>query len=130
MKYENEALRERRNALPAHQFFVIHTELAKPTDDVRAALEPLVKEHLDWVRDLEESGILFAAGPLVSTDEPHTGAGMIIVRGPSKAEIETLAATCPFHKAGVRKFTVRGWQMNEGSLNVTLRVSSKSMLLG
>tara|TARA_R110002072_G_scaffold240743_1_gene399261 strand:- start:135 stop:527 length:393 start_codon:yes stop_codon:yes gene_type:complete len=130
MKYENETLRERRDALPAHQFFIIHTELAEPTDDVRAALEPLVTQHLDWVRDLEESGILFAAGPLVSADEPHSGAGMIVVRGTSKAEAEALAATCPFHKAGVRKFTVRGWQINEGSLNVTLRISNKSMLLG
>jgi uncharacterized protein YciI len=129
MKYENETLRERRDALPAHQFFIIHTELVEPTDDVRAALEPLVTEHLDWVRDLEESGILFAAGPLVSADEPHSGAGMIVVRGTSKAEAEALAATCPFHKAGVRKFTVRGWQINEGSLNVTVRISNKSMLL-
>lgn len=104
------------------QLYVIFTE---PT----AGLEPImanVKEHLHYQIDLEKRGILFAAGPLWTDDGQHWGGeGMVIVRAKSRAEAMAIAEADPMHKAGARRFKVRPWLINEGSITVKIGYSDQ-----
>lgn len=78
-------------------------------------------EHFDYLRELERSGVLFAAGPFFDETGARHGAGMIIIRAGTRAEAERLAFREPFTAAGMRTMTLTPWQRNEGSLNLRIR---------
>jgi hypothetical protein len=48
---------------------------------------------------------------------------MVVVRAKSLAEAKQIAARDPMHKSGARKFTVRPWFVNEGTIAVRLNYS-------
>ena len=76
-------------------------------------LPELSRQHLLWLWELERSGKLFSAGPVEAADatDPYW---MIVIAAPGKAEAERVAEGEPFHVAGWRQNTVRGWNINEG----------------
>ena len=85
-------------------------------------MREVVPQHLAFQLDLEARGIMFGAGPLFPPDSDHwQGEGMVIIRANSLEEAKAIAAEDPMHTAGKRKYTVREWMMNEGT--ITLRVS-------
>jgi uncharacterized protein YciI len=90
-------------------------------------LEPVLKnldEHLKFQVELERRGIMFGAGPFWDDDETHwSGDGMVIVRAESLAAARAIAAQDPMHKNGARRFTVRPWLLNEGTLTLRLNFS-------
>jgi len=47
-----------------------------------------------------------------------------VVRAGSRAEAASIAERDPMHKSGARRFTVRPWMINEGT--VTIRFDSSS----
>ncbi len=52
----------------------------------------VVDEHLDYQRELESRGIMFAAGPLATTDEQHwNGEGLFVYRAESLAAAKAIA---------------------------------------
>ena len=105
------------------QLYAIFT---KPTDGLGPVLEKL-QAHLNFQVDLERRGILFAAGPFWSDDERSwLGEGMVIVRAASLEEARQLAASDPMHQSGARRFEVRPWLINEGSLTVKITFSNGS----
>ena len=77
---------------------------------------------------LEREGIMFAAGPMWDDDE-WNGEGLVVVRAASRPEAIAIAERDPMHRSGARKFTVRPWMMNEGTVTVRLDMSSQRFAL-
>jgi len=104
------------------QLYVIFTE---PTSGM-APIMQVIKEHLDYQIDLEKRGIMFAAGPLWTDDgKSWAGEGMVIVRAASTEEAEEIAKADPMHRNGARRFRVRPWLINEGSITVRIGYSDQ-----
>ena len=119
---EHQAMRDK---LPGHQFYLIFTEATELWEngdiDERARTG---KDHLLWLKSHEQSGLLFGSGPLAPSleeEQPKSfPGGMFIFRAKSRAEAETIAESEPFHKAGFRRYTIKPWRMNEGTLTVKI----------
>jgi uncharacterized protein YciI len=101
----------------AKQLYVVFTS---PTNGLGPVFEN-IKVHLEHQEKLEREGIMFLAGPNWTDDEKYwEGEGMFVIRAKSLAEAKAIAESDPMHKCGARKFRVRPWMINEGSINVRL----------
>ena len=70
---------------------------------------------------------MIAAGPMWSDDERMwTGDGLVVVRAGSREEAVSIAERDPMHASGARKFTVRPWMINEGTVTIRLDSSSQT----
>jgi hypothetical protein len=120
MKLPAAKILEASKGMAQKQLYVIFTTPAN-------GLEPVmhnVKEHLEFQVDLERRGIMFGAGPFWDDDETQwSGDGMVIIRAESLAAARAIAEQDPMHKSGARKFTIRPWLLNEGTLTVRLNFS-------
>lgn len=97
-----------------------------PAGDIGPILERM-EEHLDFQVSLEKDGILYAAGPMWSDDEQSwAGDGLVVVRAGSRAEAIAIAERDPMHRSGARRFTVRPWMINEGTVTIRLDNSSQT----
>ncbi len=86
----------------------------------------MLPEHLAHQIALEKEGVLFGAGP-VSGEDGARKHGMIIVRADSFAQARAIADRDPFHKAGLRSYSIDRWSLNEGSLTFTVNFSDQSV---
>ena len=91
----------------------------------REEIEERLPEHLEHQIRLEQEGIMFGAGPLF-TEQGKGGRGMIIVRAGSFEEAHAIADRDPFHKHGLRTYTVDRWQLNEGTVSIRINYSDGS----
>ena len=89
----------------------------------------VIKEHLEWAQGLERRGVLFAAGPFVDDDGGILGDGMFVIRADSAAHAERVFAEDPIHVEGFRRFTVHGWVLHEGTLNISINLSDRTYAL-
>ena len=111
---------EASRGMAQKQLYVVFTT---PAHGLDAVLEH-VEEHLKFQVDLERRGIMFGAGPFWDEDETYwSGDGMVIIRAESLAAARAIAAVDPMHKSGSRRFTVRPWLLNEGTLTLRLNFS-------
>ena len=116
--YKSEA--KRRGAL-ALELFVAQSTPAKTQENVKACLP----DHLAYQAALERAGQLAFAGPMSDeTGEHMQGVGMIVYRADSLAAAQQLAENDPMHKSGARSFVLRRWLINEGSLNLSVGLST------
>ena len=107
----------------AKQLYVVVTT---PVNGLGPVMEK-IKEHLAFQESLEEQGIMFAAGPQWTDDETSwEGDGMVVIRAKSLAEARAIAAKDPMHVSGARKFIVRPWLVNEGTVTITLNYAKRS----
>ena len=122
--YKQEA--KGRGALALELFVVTSTPTAAP-EAVKAALPA----HLAYQRDRELAGQLVLAGPLSddSGDEMQ-GTGMIVYRAESMDAARALAEADPMHSVKARSYTLRKWLINEGSLTVSVGLSTGKVTLG
>jgi len=105
------------------QLYAIFTVPAGGIDPILANME----EHLAFQVSLEKEGILYAAGPMWSDDEQSwEGDGLVVVRAASREEAKAIAERDPMHARGARKFTVRPWMINEGTVTIRLDSSSQT----
>ncbi|MEX0957506.1 MAG: YciI family protein [Rhizobiaceae bacterium] len=105
------------------QLYAIFTT---PTGAIEQILENL-EDHLAFQVSLEKEGILYAAGPMWSDDEQSwDGDGLVVVRAASREEARAIAERDPMHVSGARKFTVRPWMINEGTVTIRLDSSSQT----
>ena len=105
------------------QLYAIFTT---PTDGLGPVFAN-IEEHLKFQVQLEQDGILYAAGPMWTDDEEHwEGEGLVVVKAASRAKAIAIAERDPMHKAGARSFRVRPWLINEGSVTITLNNSSQT----
>lgn len=117
---EYKAIAQGRGAL-AFELYVAVSTPQKAPDEVKAVLP----DHLAYIQGLEVSGQLMMAGPLSDeTGEKMQGAGMLVLRAGSMEEAHGLAANDPMHATGARSFTLRRWLVNEGSVSVSVGLST------
>tara|TARA_B100001939_G_C16893563_1_gene596552 strand:- start:201 stop:542 length:342 start_codon:yes stop_codon:yes gene_type:complete len=104
----------------AKQLFVVFTEPTGGLDKVQNSRA----EHLKYQVEIEQRGIMFAAGPLADdSGESWSGDGMVIIRADSLEEATKIAEADPMHSSGARKFNIRPWLMNEGGFNLRVTFS-------
>lgn len=121
--YKSEA--KSRGAL-ALELYVAHSTPARAPEDVKASLP----DHLAYQAQLEHSGHLAFAGPMSDeTGEHMQGVGLIIYRAESLEAARKLAEDDPMHKSGARSFVLRRWMINEGSLNLSVGLSTGKISL-
>jgi uncharacterized protein YciI len=92
----------------------------------------LMRRHLQFQLEMEDRGVLLAAGPLDGAGQasslaayrdiaPASGSriidasGMYLIAAPSREAAEEIARSEPFESAGWRTHTLCAWQLNEGT---------------
>ncbi len=114
------------SAMLQKQLYAVFTV---PTGGMEPILQGL-EEHLAFQMQLEREGIMFAAGPMWSDDEQEwNGDGLVVVRAANRAEAVEIAERDPMHRSGARRFTVRPWMINEGTMTVRLDLSSQKFTI-
>ena len=114
---------KQRGAL-ALELFVVESTAAQSPEQVKATLP----EHLAYQQTLERAGRLAFAGPTSDlSGELMEGCGLIIYRADSMEEARQLADEDPMHKTGARSYTLRKWLINEGSLSLTVGLSTNQV---
>ena len=104
----------------AKQLYVVFTT---PVNGIGPVMENVVR-HLEFQEQLQREGIMFAAGPNWTDDEQNwEGEGMVVIRAASLVEAQAIAAKDPMHESNARKFRVRPWLVNEGTILVRLNYS-------
>ena len=102
----------------------------EPLDDpIKAYMENHREEfdrHLEWLRQIEADGTMFASGVL-KDENNWDGSGMAIIRAKSYKDAVKIAEAEPFHVAGIRKNEVQGWVMNEGNFTFTLKLMNQEV---
>jgi uncharacterized protein YciI len=105
-------------------YYVIVTTPVGPREE----LDKMLAEHLTHQIKLEKQGIMFGAGPLAAEDGTRAG-GLIIIRASSFAEARAIADSDPYHKNGLRTYTLTRWTVNEGSFTVRVNYSDQTMTI-
>ena len=123
---QTEARADERHAGAQLVFFLCFTE---PTSLSAEEMRPHLDAHKRWIVEQERSGRLFAAGPLLDESYRFAGPGLFVLRAQSRAEAERIALSDPFHAKGIRTFRIQPWQVNEGSLQLTLTLSDRTFEL-
>lgn len=114
-----------RGAL-ALEFYVATSTPAKEPQDVKATLP----DHLAYQAQLEVAGALAFAGPMSDESGEHMqGIGMIVYRAESLEAARALADGDPMHKSGARSYVLRRWMINEGSLSLSVGLSTKQVTM-
>ena len=91
----------------------------------------IMRRHLQFQLEMEDKGILLAAGPLNDYGRASTlakyrestpagerlidASGMYFIVAPSREAAEAIAASEPFEAAGWRTHTLCSWMLNEGT---------------
>lgn len=108
------------------QLFVVVSTSQGPL----STLKPVLPAHLEYLAELERSGELFMAGPLMNED--HTtwsGDGMLVYNAASHERAAEIAAKDPLHVSGVRAYTIRPWLLNDGSLSINVSLSTQRVTI-
>ena len=114
-----------RGSLALELYMVVSTPEKSP-DELKANLPA----HLAYQAEQEQEGRLVMAGPLSDlTGELMEGVGLIVYRAVSLEAAKALAEADPMHKSGTRSFTIRRWLVNEGSLQLDIKLSAQSIRL-
>jgi uncharacterized protein len=79
--------------------------------------------HIAHQVELEKSGVMFAAGPLIDL-KGQRELGMIIIRATSAEQAKAIADTDPMYQEGYRTYTLHRWRLNEGHLNLAIDYST------
>jgi uncharacterized protein YciI len=113
-----------KQKLLAKQLYLV---MSAPIDGLESVLE-VADEHIDYQRDLEERGIMFAAGPLATIDEQHwEGEGAFFYRADNFAAAKAIADADPMHRKGARRYEIRLWLLNEGNLGIDVLLSQNAL---
>lgn len=101
------------------QLYAIHSRAT----DIHAVKENL-PDHRAYLRDLEDSDTLFAAGPLWTADgEFFEGDDLLVYRAADSASAKRIADADPLHSSGARTYEIMPWLLNDGSLNIRVTLS-------
>jgi uncharacterized protein YciI len=99
--------------------------LSSPHDHTSADdIAAVVDQHLEWLLDLEEAGSVVLSGPLLEGPGARPGSGVTVLRAEDAGEATRLAASDPFVLAGLRRFEVFRWRVNEGSIGITVALGT------
>ena len=122
---EYKATAKARGAL-ALELYVVQSQAG----DDPAAIQANLPDHLEYQRRMEAEGRLVMAGPVSDESGDNMfGSGQIVYRAASMEEAKALADGDPMHKSGARSYSLRKWLVNEGSLNVSVGLSTGHVAL-
>ena len=122
-EYKAEA--KSRGAL-AMELYVVNSKPAGDMGLVKATLPA----HLAYQKEMEAAGNLFLAGPVSDdTGEQMQAEGMVIYRAENLEAAKQIADHDPMHSTGARTYSIRKWLVNEGSLTLSISLSSQSIKL-
>jgi uncharacterized protein YciI len=124
-----EQIRSRLAGLQLYAIFMRPTEKYNTQSDEG---RELMRKHLQFQLDMEDRGVLLAAGPLDGAGQASSlsafrtiaderaspiidASGMYMVVAPSREAAEEIARSEPFEAAGWRTHTLCAWQLNEGT---------------
>ena len=88
----------------------------------------MLPEHLAHQIKLEKQGIMFGAGPLATEDGARIG-GMVIIRAEVICGGTRHRRRDPYHKNGLRKYTLTKWTVNEGSYGIRVNYSDQTVTI-
>lgn len=109
----------------ALELFVVES-----TPVVPERLAENLPDHLAYQAEQEACGRLMFAGPVSDeTGEQMNGTGLIVYRAESMDAARALADADPMHARGVRAYTLRKWLVNEGSLQLNVKLSAQAVRL-
>lgn len=118
-----DAVRQASAAMLQKQLYAIFTS---PVNGIGPVLENM-EDHLAFQVAIEKEGIMYAAGPMWTDDEASwEGEGLVVVRAGSRAEAMAIAERDPMHQRGARRYHVRPWMINEGTMTIRLDNSSQT----
>lgn len=110
----------------AMEVFVVESKPNASLETIKQFLEA----HLAYQSKMESLGALMFAGPLSDAScESLDGTGLIIYRAQSLQEANEIAEKDPMHSNGARSFTIKRWLINEGSLQLDIKLSAQSVTL-
>ncbi len=78
-------------------------EIARTADEVHA-------EHVDFLQDLFDRGILFGSGPQAEADGTRHGGAVYVLQNVTLAEAKDIVAAEPTIREGLRDVTVHPWR--------------------
>ena len=123
-KWEDYSNHARSKGVLAKQLFMVRSTPAVPLDQLAEQLPP----HLAYQKKLEDEGTLVFAGPLSdASGEEWSGEGLVIYRASSIDEARRITDKDPMHANGLRTYELRAWLLNEGSLNLSLSLSTQKL---
>jgi len=129
---QEQSMEQIRSRLAGLQLYAI---FMRPTEQYNTQSEEgreLMRKHLQFQLDMEDTGVLLAAGPLDGAGQASSlsafdaiaskranpiidASGMYMVVAPSREAAEEIALSEPFEAAGWRTHTLCTWQLNEGT---------------
>lgn len=122
---EYKAASKNRGSL-AMEVFVIESTPAGDPELVKQTLP----DHLAYQAEQEQAGTLMFAGPLSDeSGENMYGSGMIIYKTDSLEMAKSITEKDPMHSRGARVYKIRRWLINEGSLQIDIKLSAQSVYL-
>jgi uncharacterized protein YciI len=122
-EYKSEAAS--RGALALECYVVV----SMPSNELSLVKQNL-GAHLAYQAQQEALGNLMFAGPLSDlSGDKMEGAGMIIYQSKNLEEARQIADQDPMHLSGARTYTLRRWLINEGSLQLEIKLSAQSVKL-
>jgi uncharacterized protein YciI len=90
------------------------------------AVKERLAAHRAYLRELEDSDRLFAAGPLWTEDGRHfEGDGLLVYRAASVEEARRIADADPLHAGGARTYRLMPWLLNDGALTMRVVLSRR-----
>jgi uncharacterized protein YciI len=82
-------------------------------------------DHLRWLMDLEDKGLIFASGPAFKRDDTPAP-GMTVFRATDFTHAERLAASDPVCLANAAQFQIVRWVVGAGRLSVSVDFSDQT----
>jgi uncharacterized protein len=82
-------------------------------------------DHLRWLMDLEDKGLIFASGPAFKRDDTPAP-GMTIFRAADFKHAEELAASDPVCLARGAQFQLFRWTVGAGRISVSIDFSDQT----
>lgn len=107
------------------RFWKVHAVMAGTDTDLSAHLDG----HLAFMSKAVQAGRVFAAGPLLDLDGKNTGEGMMILRGDSIDDIKELLGGDPFFSLGIRNYSIQEWQVNVGTVHMSVNIKTSDGLI-
>lgn len=88
---------------------------------------PHIPEHLRYMMEFEDQ--VFLSGPFVTEGQP-VGEGMTVLLAETEEDAAKFMRNEPFIRRGLRRFEIKSWELREGTLTVTAKLSQSSFGLG
>ena len=90
--------------------YVCISNLVEPAPEIGRSNDEVHAEHVDFLQDLFDRGVLFGSGPRAEeTGERHGGA-VLILQGVSLAEAKDIMAKEPNIREGLRDVAIHPWR--------------------